>query len=396
MAAENERASASALDEDRLREAGLNSSKAKDLVARAAQAVDDANLPGAQLAVARDGEVVFEVSLGGAQPGERFVIFSATKAVVAAAMWRLFGDGALGPETRAADLLEGFGANGKHDVTVLHLLTHTGGFPQAPMGPADWGTREGRLARMASWRAQYEPGTRYEYHPTAGHWVLGALIEELTGRSLPYALRELVLDPLGLEDVRIGSVGDLPATARPVHNIGTRPTPAQMEEAFGIALDLEELIGEVTDEARVMVSEQPVLDIGIPGGGGVATAGALALLYQAMLRNPDTLWDPIWLFEGTAAVHCALPEPIMGHPSNRTLGLILAGDDGLGHLRGFGRTNSAAAFGHNGAGGQIAWADPATGLSFVFLTDGHDRDLLREWRRCAALSSRAAALSVEG
>jgi CubicO group peptidase (beta-lactamase class C family) len=55
---------------------------------------------------------------------------------------------------------------------------------------------------------------------------------------------------------------------------------------------------------------------------------------------------------------------------------------------------SPRAFGHAGAGGQIAWADPETGISFAYLTNGLDRHVLREGRRGVALSSRAAALSV--
>jgi CubicO group peptidase (beta-lactamase class C family) len=48
-------------------------------------------------------------------------------------------------------------------------------------------------------------------------------------------------------------------------------------------------------------------------------------------------------------------------------------------------------FGHNGAGGQIAWVDPATGLSFAFCTNGFDRNAARLARRTVALSARAAA-----
>ena len=81
---------------------------------------------------------------------------------------------------------------------------------------------------------------------------------------------------------------------------------------------------------------------------------------------------------------------MMGVPANRTRGLILAGDDGRSHLRGMGRTVSPAAFGHNGAAGQIAWADPATGLSFAYLTNGRDLHFLREHRRTTALASLAA------
>ncbi len=382
-----------ALDHDRLRAAGLDPAVAEDLVARARRAVEDAGLPGAQLAVAREGEVVLDVAFGDATPSDRIVIFSCSKAIVAAAIWRLLGDGRLELDAPVADVLDGFGANGKEAITAHHLLTHTGGFPHAPMGPQDWGDQASRRARMASWRTTFEPGTHFEYHPTAGHWVLGALLEELTGTDLPTALRDLVLDPLGLDDLRLGATASHPATARPVQIVGERPTAEAMEAALGMRLDLDELLGEVTDDAKVMISEQPALDVGIPGGGGVATASALALLYQAFLHNPSGLWDPAWLHEGTAVVHCDLPEPLLGHPSLRTLGLILAGDDGKANMRGFAGTGSPRAFGHNGAGGQIAWADPDSGLSFTFLTDGHDRDLLREWRRSPALSNRAAKLT---
>ena len=86
----------------------------------------------------------------------------------------------------------------------------------------------------------------------------------------------------------------------------------------------------------------------------------------------------------------------LGVPANRTLGLVVAGDDGQSALRGMGHTVSPSAFGHNGAGGQIAWADPATGLSFVYLTNGLDRNVLREWRRTSGIASRAAVCALAG
>ncbi|MCZ6855805.1 MAG: hypothetical protein O7G86_17975, partial [Gammaproteobacteria bacterium] len=58
--------------------------------------------------------------------------------------------------------------------------------------------------------------------------------------------------------------------------------------------------------------------------------------------------------------------------------------------RGFGKTNSADTFGHNGAGGQLAWADPAPGISLGYCTSGHDRNTLRQGRRGVAISSYAA------
>jgi CubicO group peptidase (beta-lactamase class C family) len=58
--------------------------------------------------------------------------------------------------------------------------------------------------------------------------------------------------------------------------------------------------------------------------------------------------------------------------------------------RGFGHTQSPRTFGHNGAGGQIAWADPESGLSFCYLTNGRDVNPIREGRRSIGISSRAA------
>jgi CubicO group peptidase (beta-lactamase class C family) len=93
--------------------------------------------------------------------------------------------------------------------------------------------------------------------------------------------------------------------------------------------------------------------------------------------------------DGIGQVRNSLADP-MGVPANRSLGLILAGDDGRSHLRGLGRTVSPLAFGHNGAGGQLAWADPATGLSLGYVTDGYDRHEIRQPRRGTAISSIAA------
>ena len=76
---------------------------------------------------------------------------------------------------------------------------------------------------------------------------------------------------------------------------------------------------------------------------------------------------------------CAtLARPAQQHAANRSLGLILAGDDGRSNIRGMGRTVSPGTFGHNGAAGQIAWADPATGLSFGYCTNGVDLNVIRE------------------
>ena len=79
-------------------------------------------------------------------------------------------------------------------------------------------------------------------------------------------------------------------------------------------------------------------------------------------------------------IRTVLPDPIMNVPCNRSLGLVLAGDDGLHQFRYamFGRDNSPGAFGHTGAHGQVAWADPATGISFAFVKNGLQMDMMAD------------------
>jgi CubicO group peptidase (beta-lactamase class C family) len=116
----------------------------------------------------------------------------------------------------------------------------------------------------------------------------------------------------------------------------------------------------------------------------------LALYYQALLHNPGGIWKPEVLHDVTTNVRSRVPERSTKVPANRSLGLILAGDDGFSNVRGMGRTVSPGAFGHNGAGGQLAWADPATGLSLGYCTNGLDQNVVREPRRGTAIASRAA------
>lgn len=380
--------------------AGLELDAVDALIERARREIDAGLLPSCQLALGRDGHVVVDITLGDAAPDSRYVIFSCTKAVVGAAVWRLLSDGRLTVDTKVADVVPAFGANGKDVITVEQLLTHTSGFPRAPLGPPAWGDRAQRLEAFAKWKCNWDPGTRFEYHPTAAHWVLAELVEAVTGTDYRTWIRDEVLGPLGLDRLQLGvpdadaDPAEVFADVRPVTIVGEHPTADELEAAIGIRIDLAALVGEVTDEAKVMLSMPSEIAVGVPGGGGVSTAAEFVLFYQALLHNPLGLWSPEVLHAATAEVLCDLPDPLRGTPSHRTLGLILAGDDEAKATRGFGFTVSGSAFGHDGAGGQIAFADPATGLSFCYLTDGHDRHLIREWRRTAGIASKAAVCAL--
>jgi CubicO group peptidase (beta-lactamase class C family) len=363
------------------------------LVDRAGREIDEGILPSCQLALAYDGQIVREVTLGDAPLGDatRYTIYSATKAVVASAVWQLLAEGAIALDDRVAEHIPEFGTNGKDVVTVEQVMLHTAGFPRAPLGPPQWDTRDGRLAAFSRWRLNWEPGTQHEYHATTAHWVLAELLARADGCEHTDSLRRRVLDPLGMKKLALGVPEDQQDEIARVVHTGEPATPEELQAVLGVSsID----VGEVTDEALESFNNPDVIVVGVPGGGGVSTASELALFYQALLHNPDGLWDPKWLSIATTDVRNTFPDPLLGVPANRSIGLVLCGDDGRGPARGFGHGHSAGTFGHNGAGGQLAWADPVTGVSFAYLTNGLDRHAIRQARRSVGLNSRAASTAA--
>jgi CubicO group peptidase (beta-lactamase class C family) len=369
---------------------GIDAGRLEELRTRARREIDSGLLPSCQWALAKDGQLAAFDTLGDAGPETRYVIFSATKAFVAAAAWRLIGDGSLDIERRVAEYVPEFATNGKDVVTVEQVMLHTSGFPRAPLGPPAWADRQRRLEAFGRWRLNWEPGTAYEYHPTSAHWVLAELIERVSGRDFRDFVHEQVTGALGLPRV-LGIAPEEQDGIAELELSGEPAPPEELLEIFGVP---ELPMTEVTDEALLSFNQPDVRAVGVPGGGGVATAATVALFYQALLHDPDRLWDAEVLADATGRVRNTLPDPLLGVTANRALGVVVAGDDGNANRRGFGHTQSPRTFGHNGAGGQIAWADPDRGLSFCYLTNGRDLNPIREGRRGIGLSSRAAVCAA--
>jgi CubicO group peptidase (beta-lactamase class C family) len=221
-----------------------------------------------------------------------------------------------------------------------------------------------------------------EYHASSAHWVVAELIERVTGKDYRTFLYDEVIAPLGLEHLRLGVDPTDGKDIVDVELVG-QATAEGNERGGGIA--------EINDTTLLRYNDADVRAIGVPGGGGVSTAADIALLYQAILHNEPRLWDPEVLADGTGHVRNVFVDPLRGVPANRTLGLVVAGDDPQGALvREFGRATGPRAFGASGVGGQIAWADPDSGLSFCWLTNGLDADIVAMFKRSASLSTRAA------
>lgn len=357
------------------------------LLDRARREIDEGLLPSCQLALAIDGELAVFETLGDATNDTRYVVYSATKAFVAGAMWALIGDGLVDPAHLVTHYIPEFGSHGKDVITVEQVMLHTSGFPAAPLSPLQGDTSAGRTEAFAKWRLNWEPGTRFEYHPSSAHWVLAEIIERVTGRDYGDVVEDRVTTPAGLPRV----VRHVPHTAATLVETGAPATAEELQAVFGIS---ELPATEVTLTALLAFNDPSVQAVGMPGGGGVMRAADLAMYYQAVLHNPGGMWRADVLADVTGNVRNHFPDPMTGVPANRTLGLVQAGGDGRSHFRGMGRGVSPLAVGHNGAKGQIAWGDPTTGLSFGYCTNGLDAHEIREPRRTTALASLAAACAI--
>ncbi|KIZ46785.1 MULTISPECIES: serine hydrolase domain-containing protein [Rhodopseudomonas] len=314
--------------------------------------------PGAQLAVARHGRLALYRNFGRAtvEPARRvdeqtlFPLFSNTKVITAAAVWTLVEEGRLRFSDRVADYIPGFAAHGKESVTVAHLLTHQAGFPAAEVAPDRFMDVERLRQAVCEFKLEWPPGSRLSYHRTAAHWVIAVLIEAITGADYRGEIRRRVIEPLGLaQEMFLG----LPE--REDHRAATMYTPRE-----GEAWPLDPMVGTPLFRRA-----------GIPGGGGYATARAMAVFYQMMalggVWNGFRLVSPRMIDYVTRDFTGDLVDDYTGFTMHRGLGPFSRGHSLT--VRGLGAIAHPRTFGHSGVGTSYCWADPTSGLSFAFLSN---------------------------
>jgi len=189
------------------------------------------NVPGAALAVSRNGELILAAGYGYADvesrtlasPTSLFRIASISKPITGVAMMRLME---LYPERVSLDTpafsLVDVGAEPTGDprlaqITVGQLLYHTGGWDRSksfdPMGrprqiaealgiPSPAGTRD-IIRYMLGQPLEFAPGEEHVYS-NFGYCVLGRVIEDVSGRPYEQFVKDEVLSPLGITTMRIG------------------------------------------------------------------------------------------------------------------------------------------------------------------------------------------------
>jgi CubicO group peptidase (beta-lactamase class C family) len=335
--------------------------------------VDHDELGGA-VCVVVGGRVVVDLWGGHRDVGQRrpwgrdtlVDVFSVGKGLLATGVARLVGQGRLDLDAPIASLWPAFGAAGKEDVSLRHVLTHTAGLPAVrrrlpPGAMLSPPTMRRALAEEAPWWA---PGSAHGYHVNTFGFLVGAVIERVTDRPVGAFLRDEVTGPIG-SDLHVGlAVRDLDRVAE------FRWPMAPPPEAAPEALEGLELMryncywnpSGLSGAGVVNTTEWRVAQH--PSTNAHATARGVARLYDALVRGGATfghdLVDPSALDEATAEAVCG-EDLVLQRPSRFGLGFQLTMDE-----RPIGR--SPRGFGHFGAGGSLGFGDPEGAIAFGYVT----------------------------
>jgi CubicO group peptidase (beta-lactamase class C family) len=360
--------------------AGVDPHRLDVLLRRIRLEVEHGPLPSAQVAVARGGRLVAFETWGAADPDTRYVLQSVGRSIVAGVVWKLIGEGLLDVSEQVAAIIPEFAPNGKETVTVEQVLTHSAGFPFAPLGYPKMLDREQRLAAFGRWRLECPPGSRFQFHLTSAAWLIAEIVERRTGLAFADYLRRRIAGPLGLSSVELGvPVDRQPGTVAPM-TATDRTRDDQEADPWG----------------PWYLSDPRVLAAGEPSHALVATAADVALYFQALEHSG--LWKPEAVAEGTRIRLTEHPygEQIYGGGGSRRTGMGLfvtvAGPDAGSNLP---ATGSPALFGSAGAAYQLGFMDPETGLSFACLTNGYPLAGYDHSRRGTALLTNIANLAAD-
>jgi CubicO group peptidase (beta-lactamase class C family) len=353
--------------------------RAKALDAVMLDAVNSGYIVGATVIAAKDGEIVYRRAAGFSDretrrpmtENEVCRLASMTKPIVCVTALALIDDGRLGLEDPVTRWLPEFRPklpDGREPViTVRHLLTHTAGltygFLEAEDGPYHrLGVSDGldhpglsldeNLRRIASAPLLFEPGTGWHYSVAID--VLGAVIERVSGMTLPDAVQRIVTGPLGMSSVRFVATADT-VLATPYGDAS--PQPTRMTDPFSLRFG----------QSAIVYSPARAFDATAFPSGGVGLVGTA----EDYLRFAEAI--------RTGGAGIIRPQTVVAMTSN-AIGDLPVGAAGPGFGWGLGvavlRDAAAAkspvnagAWNWSGVYGTNFWVDPAAGISVVALTN---------------------------
>ena len=295
------------------------------------------------------------------------LVFSSTKGIVATCLARLVQAGALTYEDPVAKHWPEFGVNGKEAITVGQLLSHQAGLIGVD-APLDFDAIMSVTPVIESLQSQtpmWPPGTAHGYHAITFGWLAGELLARVDGRRIGQYVQDEIAGPLEL-DMWIG----LPESEEPrVSRLALAPVPDDPEllallgrlyarDAYGykaLALD-----GRISTAGDNHFNSRAVHATEMPGANGITTARALARMYAATIGEVDG----VRLLDRDT-MDLARTERVQGDD----LTLLVPSRFGAG----FWLHDTSApmiqdgSFGHPGAGGSLAYANPELGIGYGYV-----------------------------
>lgn len=308
----------------------------------------------AQICVIRNDQVVLDRVLGCSRDA-LFYIYSSSKPFVALLVHLLAERGQLGLDDPVAAHWPQFAQHGKGSITIRHVLQHRAGIP-VPGGlfatmahMHDW-NKSVRDAECAEprWPAGQVPA----YHFLSYGFILGELVQRVTGRPIQQVLADELLEPLGLNDIHLGLPDDSLSRAVPV-----------------IAGQPSEIINQWQFNRRQV--RQAV----IPAAGISSNATQLARFYHMLVRGGEL--DGVRVMQSVTIMEARRPssdgviDAFIKRPVRWAQGFQLGGpsQDPRDLARVMGVTGSSDSFGHAGNASCVTWADPTRGLVLVYLSN---------------------------
>ncbi|MFY2558016.1 serine hydrolase [Corallococcus terminator] len=186
----------------------------KDSIDRLAAKYTELKQFNGALLVADDKGIILKKGYGQANfewqlpvtPDTKFRIGSVTKQFTAVLILKLVEEGKVGLEDSITKHLPDYRQDTGARITVTHLLNHTSGIPSYTSRP-DFGEKISRnpytvpdfVKQFASGDLEFEPGSKYSYN-NSGYFLLGAIIEKVTGKTYAQVLRERIFEPVGMKN----------------------------------------------------------------------------------------------------------------------------------------------------------------------------------------------------
>ncbi|TDD56097.1 serine hydrolase domain-containing protein [Saccharopolyspora elongata] len=321
----------------------------------------------AQLVAHLAGERVVDLWVGPEITGESLTgVFSSTKGAAYLVAALLVQDGVLDLDQQVSHYWPEFGAEGKQDVVLRDLLSHRVGIVGADAGLSLEEVADDRVIaeRLAAQRPYWRPGTAFGYHALVIGALVGEVVRRATGETLQEHFEARVRAPHDL-DFYLG----LPEEQEPrfLTTLPMAPTAEQQAALEAGATGPESLNGIAMNRSHPDVVElwdfpnHPVVRAkGQASAGGVASARGLAGMYaaattgiggKAPLLKPDTA-------AAFAQIHSIGYDLVSRQ--HKAFGLGFSASVDVYPFLGQG------AFGHSGAAGSQAIADPRSGLAYGY------------------------------